>query len=241
MSLLLYVEDEGLAGELEYSTDLFHAASVERMGAHYCTLLEEIVRNPDRRISRLPFITDSERRKIVVDWNRTATGFPGDKSITSLFGAQVARAPDAIAVIDGSRSVTYEALDRRAKRLARRLGALGVTPGAMVGVCIERSAEEIVAFLGVLFAGCAYVPLDATHPPERLAAMLKDASAAAVVTGRMPRARSRWRWRVRHDPGMLDADAEEESGRSAPLPESSAADVAYVMYTSGSTGTPKGS
>ena len=99
-----------------------------------------------------------------------------------MFDAQVARAPHALAVIDGSRSLTYEDLGRRARRLARRLGERGVARGAVVGVCIERSQEEIVAFLGVLFAGCAYVPLDATHPPERLSAMLKDASAAAVVT-----------------------------------------------------------
>jgi non-ribosomal peptide synthetase component F len=131
-------------------------------------LLDEIARDPDRPISRLPFISDAERRKIAVDWNRTATDFPGDRSITSLFDAQAARAPHALAVIDGSRSLTYEALGRRARRLARRLSELGVARGAVVGVCIERSQEEIVAFLGVLFAGCAYVPLDATHPPERL-------------------------------------------------------------------------
>src|SRR5262249_32084090 len=148
LSLLLHLEDGGLAGELEYSTELFDAPTIERMGAQFRTLLEEIVRDPDRRISRLPLITEAERRKIVVDWNRTATNFPRDSSITALFDAQVVCAPHAVAVIDGARSLTYEALARRAKRLARRLGELGVAPGAMVGVCIDRSQEEIVAFLG---------------------------------------------------------------------------------------------
>ena len=242
LSLLLYLDDGGLAGELEYSTELFDAATVGRIGAQFRTLLEEIVRDADRPISSLRFITEAERRNIVVGWNRTATDFPRDSSITALFDAQLARAPHAVAVIDGALSLTYEALGRRARQLARRLRELGVASGAMVGVCIERSQEEIVAFLGVLYAGCAYVPLDAMHPPERLSAMLKDANAAAVVTTRdaasalaTAMAGSR-RPVVELDPD--DADGGDDA--SAALPRSSATDVAYVMYTSGSTGVPKG-
>jgi amino acid adenylation domain-containing protein len=242
LSLLLYLESGGLAGELEYSTELFHAATIERMGAQFRTLLAEIVRDSDRPISRLPFITEAERRMIVVDWNRTATDFPRDSSITARFDAQLARAPQAVAVIDGARSLTYEALGRRARRLGRRLGELGVAPGATVGVCIDRSQEEIVAFLGVLYAGCAYVPLDAMHPPERLSAMLKDASAAAVVTTRDAASALATAMAGSSRPVVkLDPDDADDGDNARPtLPQASAADVAYVMYTSGSTGAPKG-
>jgi non-ribosomal peptide synthetase component F len=110
LSLLVYVDGDGLAGELEYSTDILSATTVERMAGHFRTLLDEIAKDPDRPISRLPLIAEAERRKIVVDWNRTTTDFPRSRSITSLFDAQVARAPNAVAVIDGSRSLTYAAL-----------------------------------------------------------------------------------------------------------------------------------
>ncbi len=207
LSLLLYVDDQGLAGELEYSTDLFSATTVERMAAHFRTLLEEIAKDPDRPISRLPFITDAERRKIVVDWNRTATEFPGDRSITSLFDAQVARAPHALAVIDGSRSLTYEALDRRAKRLARRLGELGVAP--------RRSGRRLHRALA---GGDRRVPRRALRG-LRVRAARRNAPAGAPVgdaEGRERRRRrddDRSRKRARHGDGRFVA-----AGRRCSMP-----------------------
>ncbi|HEX8150919.1 MAG TPA: amino acid adenylation domain-containing protein, partial [Pyrinomonadaceae bacterium] len=237
--LLMMAETEGaLSASLQYSTDLFDAAAADRMVENFRTLLEGVAADPDRTISGLPLLHREEEHNLLVGWNETEAAWPTAATIHSLFGAQAAKTPEAVALVAGDERLTYAELDARADLLARRLRALGVGPEVRVGVCLTRSAELVVALLGVLKAGGAYVPLDPSYPRERLAFMLSDSAATVVLTETalleaLPPTTAR---RL-----CLDAGACEEAGEyvagDAPLSSSA---LAYLIYTSGSTGRPKG-
>ena len=184
--LYLELDDrpEGMIGRFLYRTDLFEPATIARMAGHFRSLVDAIVADPDRRLSALPLLTPAERQQLLVEWNDTTTPYPSDSTVHQVFEARAAQAPDAIALVHGDEQVTYGELNARANRVAHRLRALGVGPDAVVGVCLERSPDLVVAFLGILKAGGAYVPLDPLDPPDRLAFMLADAGAAAVLTHR---------------------------------------------------------
>jgi amino acid adenylation domain-containing protein len=234
---------EGLHGLIAYSTDLFQAETIASMSGHYRTLLEGIVTNPDRRIWDLPLLPEDERRRLLVEWNETATDYARDQCIHEMFEAQVERTPDVVAVVFADQHLTYWELNRRANQLAHYLQALGVGPEVLVGICMERSLEMVVGLLGILKAGGAYVPLDPAYPAERLAFMLADTGVPVLLTqerlsASLPRHTA---WTV-----CLDADWTTLARESAALPAGAdlhaltAENTAYVMYTSGSTGSPKG-
>ncbi|MBI2197270.1 MAG: AMP-binding protein, partial [Candidatus Rokubacteria bacterium] len=230
---------DGLRVTLEYSTDLFEPATMERMLGHYERLLEGIVTDPAQSLSRLPLLTAPERRQLLVDWNDTRTSYPSETTLHALFEAQVGRNPDAIAVVFEGQTLTYRELDYRANQLARHLRSLGVGPDTLVGVCLERCPEMFAALLGILKAGGAYLPLDPTYPPERLRFMLEDAAPAVLLTRQcladgVPSSGARLL--------CLDADREAVAAQSgAPLDAVAGPHtLAYVIYTSGSTGRPKG-
>ena len=175
---------------------------------------------------------DQER---IAEWNRTERPFPHDQSIAELFAAQVTRAPQAVAVVDGDQRVSYADLDARAGQIAVALQARGVTPGARVALVLERSVELIAGLLGILKAGAAYVPLEPDSPPQRLLALLADSGIEVVlsVTGfGIPDLRARTQ--------VLDLDALEDASEPPRAVVVRGEDVACVMFTSGSTGTPKG-
>ena len=182
LSLFLRERGEKYIGYIEYSTDLFDASTIDRMAGHVRTLLEEIVADPDRCISVLPILSETERHQLLVEWNDTAADYPKDKCIHELFEEQVEKTPDAIAVTFEGQQLTYQELNRRANQLAHYLRGLGVSPEKLVGVCVERSLGMIVGLLGILKAGGAYVALDPNYPQERLAFMLKDAGLSVVMT-----------------------------------------------------------
>jgi amino acid adenylation domain-containing protein len=232
-------EDGGVRLELQWATDLFDAVTVERLAAHYFRLLESAAQSPDAPRSALEMADAAERAFEVDVCNRTAAEYPRDAVVHRLFEEQAARTPDAVALVFAGRETTYAELNARANRLARRLRAAGVGAESPVGVAVERSAELIVALLAVLKAGGAYLPLDSAYPPERLAFMLADSRASAlVVAGSVPEALASFAGPVvTVDGDRGAAGSEDDSDLPIDLGPDS---LAYVIYTSGSTGTPKG-
>ena len=240
LTLMLTDAGDAIDLEIEYSTDLFDAARIERMAGHFNTLLEGIANDPSGRLSDLPLLTEAERHQLI-DWNQTVRPYRMDRCVHELFEEQVELTPDAIAVTFEDCQLTYRSLDERANRLARRLRQLGVGPETLVAVCMDRSLEMVAALLGILKAGGAYVPLDPAYPRERLAHMLSDSGAVLLLTEERLRGQFETASLVDRilcideDQETIAGDVNETSG-SLPSPEN----LAYVIYTSGSTGAPKG-
>ncbi len=230
---------QGLDGQIEYSTDLFDEATIARMAGHFQVLLEAIVANPDERLSKLALTTEAERRQLLVEYNDTALDYPVDIPVHRLFEAQVKRDPDAPAVAFGGERLTYAQLNRRANRLACHLRTLGVDTESLVGVCLDRSVDLVVALLGVLKAGAAYVPMDPGYPPDRLAFMTEDAQVKVLLSQQHLSAQ------LPSEPApilFMDTDRAliASCGETDPTDTVNPRNLAYVIYTSGSTGAPKG-
>jgi amino acid adenylation domain-containing protein len=229
----------GLRVVVEYNTDLFEAATIERLMQHYQTLLTGVVANPLRRVSQLPLLSAAEEQRILVEWNDTTTAYPRDVCIHQLFEAQAERTPDAIAVVAGDLCLTYRELNQRANQVAHYLRARGVGPDTLVGLFTERSLLMVIGVLGILKAGGAYLPLDADYPKARLQFMLEDAQTPVLLTQQKLRARLP---DTAAEIVCLDSEWEKMAGQpEANLVNGTAPEhLAYVIYTSGSTGQPKG-
>ncbi|HSF41240.1 MAG TPA: amino acid adenylation domain-containing protein, partial [Thermoanaerobaculia bacterium] len=234
LSLVFEETADGISGAIEYSTDLFEAATIERLAGHLDALLSAAAAAPETRLSALPILSEAERRELLA-WNGTGEAGSGG-CLHELFEAQAARTPGAVALVDGTRRWTYRELDLRANLLAHRLIRRGVGPEVPVAVCLERTADLPAALLAVLKAGGAYVPLDPAHPRERLAFLLEDSRAAVLLT------RSGLVEGLAGTIPTLDLEGDEPGGPDRGKPSSgvSPAHLAYVLYTSGSTGRPKG-
>ncbi|HET7463890.1 MAG TPA: amino acid adenylation domain-containing protein, partial [Longimicrobium sp.] len=203
-------------------------------------LVEALETAPARPVGGIDVLPAEERARVLCEWNRTEAEYPARSTLHALFEAQVERTPDAVAVTFEARALTCAGLNRRANRLAHHLRGLGVGPGVLVGLCVERSLEMMVGLLGVLKAGGAYVALDPSYPEERLRYMLADSAPAVLLT----QAALAGRFGGAEIPVVaLDADAHAwaERPETNPRPaELSPEHPAYVIYTSGSTGRPKG-
>ena len=220
---------------LEYATDLFEAATIERLARHFSQVVEQVVRNPEQRVRKLDLLSESERRQVLVEWNDTKREYADQKCVHELFEEQAERTPDRVAVVYEDQQVSYGELNRRANGLAWRLQELGVGPEVRVGLCVERSPEMVVGLLGILKAGGAYVPLDPAYPVERLGWMLEDMQASVLVSQRSLGSKL-----PAHNAVEVWMDEQIRKEEHKPVARTVAENVAYVMYTSGSTGRPKG-
>ncbi|MEL6558755.1 MAG: amino acid adenylation domain-containing protein, partial [Bacteroidota bacterium] len=232
----------GLTVDISYCTDLYNESTIRRLFAHYQELIEAVVATPSKQIGELPIIRREEKRQLLEVFNDTDMSYPSDKSVVDLFELQVAKTPEATAVVCEKVSLTYQELDERSNQLAHFLKGKGVIAEEMIGICLERSAEMIIGILGILKAGGAYVPIDPAYPDSRINFMIKDAAIRRFLTKNDV---------VQHiaslelaEDGLILLD--ESTTQLKDIPVSSAAvnlsanQLAYVIYTSGSTGQPKG-
>ncbi|MEH1928141.1 non-ribosomal peptide synthetase [Nostoc sp.] len=235
----LWQDLDSLKGQMVYSTDLFDDTTITRMLRHFQTLLESIVGNPELRLSDLSLLTEEERQELLIDWNDTKRDYPENKCFHQLFEAQVEKTPDANALVFGDEQLSYKELNIRSNQLAHYLKKIGVENESLVGVCVERSLEMIIALLGIFKAGGAYLPLDPSLPQERLNFMLEDAKVSVLLTQEKL---------LKHFDDFsnpiicIDEDWATITQHSQENPTNcvTSDNLAYVIYTSGSTGKPKG-
>jgi amino acid adenylation domain-containing protein len=213
-------------------SDLFSDEVADRLAGQHLKLLEQFAARPDARLSELNLLDRDEEAELAA-WSATAADFDRDATVPGLVERQARRTPEAVAVVDESERLRYAELVARAGAVAGALRARGVLPGDTVGVLLPRSARSALAYLGVLQAGAAYIPLDPLHPAARIGKALEDAGAAIALSD--PALASSL-------PPRVEALDVAEAERGAPLESSGPGpeDLAYVMYTSGSTGMPKG-
>ncbi|HJX28927.1 MAG TPA: amino acid adenylation domain-containing protein, partial [Thermoanaerobaculia bacterium] len=258
LTLALSVDPKrGLFGLIEYNRDLFDATTISRLAGYLERLLEGVAAEPNRRLSDIPLLAEGERHQILREWNDTVAPFPRDLCLHQPFEARAAAAPDALAVIFEDQRLTYGEIERRANRLAHLLRSLGVAPGRLVAVHLERTPEMIVAVLGIHKAGGAYVPVEVSWPLDRLHYILESEGVAHVVTcasrlealGHLPPLPALAQIVCLDEPeearpslpAALWTPGHLRALPEGPLPsEADPEDVAYIIFTSGSTGRPKG-
>ncbi len=228
LALEVLGEAPDLRGFWEFPTARFEPATVARFAAGFEALLAGAVADPARSLSQLDLLGAGARHQLLAEWNDAATAYPRESTLPGLFAEQAARTPGAPAVEGPGGVLTYRDLARRAAGVARRLRALDLAPDDRVGVRLQRGADQVAAFLGILLAGGAYVPLDPGYPEERLAFMAADAGLRALLTSVEE---------VEEEVEETEADRQAPDDPSAEL---TADHLAYVIYTSGSTGRPKG-
>lgn len=253
----------GLKGWIDYRNDLFEPASIVRLIESFTNLLEEVVNDPQQRISDLSLITKTTQRLMLVEWNNTDTTLSPEASVQERLEAQVAKTPEAVAVICGEQELTYADLNAQANQVAHYLRKHGVGPDVLVGLCFERSADMLITIFGILKAGGGYVPLDPTHPVERLAYTIDNTNMSflfiqqKVLTtnpslslllnrnidkpSAQPPRHQEMEYPncliINFDEAWIEIRNESKENLESHV---AAQNLAYVMFTSGSTGKPKG-
>ena len=237
LALSMAEVDDHLRGVFDYDRDLWDESSLDRMALGFEVLLRDLVAHPDRRISQLEMLTESERHCQLVDWNNTELEFSNDLMVHQLIEQQVKRSPNSVAVSFENQQLSYSTLNERANQLAHHLGALGVGPESRIGVAMHRSLETAIALLAVLKSGGAYIPLDPSYPSERLDFMIEDSGLKFLLSQRTVSLAPKGATSI-----FLDGDWDwlDEYPRSNPQNGVQEDQLAYLIYTSGTTGRPKG-
>ncbi|WP_347901175.1 non-ribosomal peptide synthase/polyketide synthase [Pseudomonas purpurea] len=231
---------ESLLLRISYDSALFARDAIGALTQHLVSLLDGLCTTPECKLGDLPMLSNGENRLLLEDWNHIETRYRLDECVHEVFEAQVARAPDSLALIFGERQLSYAELNARANRLARRLREQGAGPEQRVGLAVERSVEMVIALLAVLKSGAAYVPLDPAYPQERLTYMMADSGIRLLLS--QARVVSTLPVPAGLNTLLLDdADAPTNEADAVNLPNLNVAqNLAYLIYTSGSTGQPKG-
>jgi amino acid adenylation domain-containing protein len=238
LMLMAGESSRGLSVAIEYSSDLFDGLTIERMLSHFERMLDSLSRDWRQRIASIPMLSHQEQEQLLLGWN-PPTRESDELCLHHLFERQAALTPYAIALEDESHQLTYEQLQERSSRLANYLIQIGVKPESLVGICMTRGVEMVVAMLAALKAGAAYLPFDHTYPAQRIQYMLEDSGASVMLTTTTVAASL-----PPHSATLVSLDQHgREIARESSAPAQStvsAANLAYVIYTSGSTGRPKG-
>jgi len=236
--LTLAVADSarGLVGSWNFNTDLFDTTTVDRWHRSWLTILQAVVTDPEAPLTALSMLAPVEAHQILREWNGDRVPYPRDSSVADLFREQVMVRPLARALDFHDGTLTYGELEERANGLAWELRSRGVMPGDFVGLFLDRSLELVVGMLACLKAGAAFIPIDLAYPEDRVAFILQDADAAAVLTDDGLKARLPARWQE----AALTSFRTSPGRSEPPVTDLDASAAAYVMYTSGSTGRPKG-
>ncbi|MDZ7399742.1 MAG: amino acid adenylation domain-containing protein [candidate division KSB1 bacterium] len=239
LSLVIFEEENGFTASFEYNSDLFDRSTIERMMEHFGIVLENVMADPEQKVSAVPIMSQAELNEMLYQWNKTQAEFPSHLCMHQWFENLAARNPDAVALNFAGQQLTYGEFNRRANQMARYLNKIGVGREHLVGICMERSIEMMIGIMGALKAGGAFIPLDPAYPPERLDYMITDSGISVLLTQQAlvglvnP-----------HQAKVVCVDAEwakiaQESDDNLNL-EIDPTNLAYVIYTSGSTGKPKG-
>lgn len=252
---------QSLKVTFQYCSALFDSETIQRWAERFGLLLEALVAQPELPVSQPSLLTSAESDRLLVQWNQTNVPYPQNRCLSNLFEEQVERTPDAVALVDEGVSslsphhLTYAGLNQRAGQLAQYLQTLGVKPEQVVAVCLERSLNTVISFLGALKSGGVYLPLDPAYPAARLAFMLEDSQAkvlltqsrllAAIPFASLRGSASGWWLATGDQPAPICLDTQWETIANNQPPTASRAllisdNAAYIIYTSGSTGKPKG-
>ena len=241
--LSLYItENEDLNLVFEYNRDLFKAATIAQFAQSLQILLEAIAVDPQQRIAELPLLDDKQKHHLLHELNNTNRKFPKEICIHQLFEQQVIKTPDNIALIFEQQTLSYSELNRQANQLAHYLIKQGIKPDDIVGLCMHRSIEMMVAMLGILKAGAAYLPLDPSYPQGRLDHMLNDSNLTVVISQQklFNLIQGKAYKKLILDNKTFQNTLDNYANNNPVIPKLNSRHLAYVIYTSGSTGLPKG-
>jgi len=239
LGLILNETKDSIGGMLNYNTDLFERSTIQQMVDHFLVLLNGIVTNPDQSISEISILSESERRRILIEWNSTQFDYPHEKSTYELFEEQVNKTPLRDAVIFKDQCMSYQELNNLANIMAIYLIGKGVKPDTVVGISMVRSHEMMIGLLGILKAGGVYLPIDPNNPIDRSKFMINDSGASILLTQQSLESNFQ---NLNAEIIAVDAVIGQSSQKNIPNPSVTIhpENLAYIIYTSGSTGEPKG-